>query len=427
MGTWIKKHYHWVIAIVVLLEMSIYVGFLNNLTGLHIVPVTDELHISRGSFSLAISMKHLVGFFTTMISGVLFLKFGYRKMVLGGLLLGSVAYTILALSQNVVTIAFGTIVMGLLDFVCSSTGATKIVGTWFFKYRGTVLGLVSASTGIGGSIFCIILNRIIETYGWRYSYGFCAVLVLLMAILMFFLIRNRPSDVGLMPYGLGHTPTKKPRNSILRPHWLGLSFQEMLRRPSFYLMLLGTFLSCGCMYMAFNVVVPHLTDRGLSASEAAAMQSILLLSMAGAKFLSGALSDLIGARAVTMSCLAASAASLWLMAGITDTSSSIVALLLFAWALPATTITVPLLTTSLFGYQSSDRAIGVFLAIVTLSSMIATPLSNALYDVLGSYSPIFRVCAIVTIGIMLLFAVLYILSERDKHKFHVGETMEETE
>lgn len=426
MGAWIKKHYHWVIAIVVLLEMSVYVGFLNNLTGLHIVPVTEELHISRGSFSLAISVKHLIGFVATMVSGVLFLKFGYRKMVLGGLLLGSIAYTILALSQNAAMIALGTLVMGLLDFVCSSTGATKIVGTWFFKYRGTVLGLVSASTGIGGSIFCIILNRIIQTYGWRYSYGFCAVMVLLMGVLMFFTIRNRPSDVGLMPYGLGHTPKKKPRSSVLRPHWLGLSFGEMLRRPSFYLMILGTFLSCACMYMAFNVVVPHLTDRGLSSSDAAAMQSLLLLGMAGAKFLTGALSDLIGPKAVTLSCLAASAASLWLMAGITDTGSSLTAMLLFAWALPATTITVPLLTTSLFGYQSSDRAIGVFLAMVTLSSMIATPLSNALYDVLGSYSPIFRVCGIATVGIMLLFVVLYILAERDKHKFHVGETMEET-
>ena len=425
MGAWIKKHYHWIIAAVVLLEMSVYVGFLNNLTSLHIVPVTEELHISRGSFSLAISVKHLVGFFTTMVSGVLFLKFGYRKLVLGGLFLGSIAYTLLAFSQSVAMLAAGTLVMGLLDFACSSTGATKIVGSWFYKYRGTVLGFVSAATGIGGSIFCIVLNKVIESYGWRVSYGLCAVLVLLMGLIMFFVIRNRPTDVGLMPYGLGHIPTKKPRNSVLRPHWLGLTFGEMLRRPSFYLMLAGTFLSCCCMYMAFNVVVPHLTDRGLSASEAAAMQSMLLLAMAGAKFLTGALSDWIGSRAVTMTCLAASAASLWLMAGVTDTGSSITAMLLFAWALPATTITVPLLTTSLFGYQSSDRAVGVFLAMVTLSSMIATPLSNALYDILGSYSPVFRVCGVATVGIMLLFVALYILAERDKHKFHVGETMEE--
>ncbi len=426
MGAWVKKHYHWVIAIVVLLEMSVYVGFLNNLTSLHLVPVTEELNISRGSFSLAISMKHLVGFFTTMVSGVLFLKFGYRKLVLGGLFLGSIAYTLLAFSQSAAMLATGTLVMGLLDFACSSTGATKIVGSWFYKYRGTVLGLVSASTGIGGSIFCIFLNKIISLYGWRASYGFCAVLVLVMGIVMLFVIRNRPADMGLMPYGLGHVPKKKPRNSVLRPHWLGLTFGEMLRRPSFYLMLLGTFFSCFCMYMAFNVVVPHLTDRGLSSADAAAMQSMLLLAMAGAKFLSGLLSDWIGPRAVTMTCLAASAGALWLLADVSDTGSAIVAMLFFAWALPATTITVPLLTTSLFGYQSSDRAIGVFLAMVTLSSMGATPLANALFDILGSYSPVFRVCAAATLGIMVMFALLYVLAERDNHKFHVGESMEET-
>lgn len=426
MGAWIKKHYHWIIAIVVLLEMSVYVGFLNNLTSLHLVPVTEELNISRGSFSLAISVKHLVGFFTTMVSGVLFLKFGYRRLVLGGLFLGTVAYGLLAMSSSVTMLAVGTLVLGLLDFACSSTGATKIVGTWFYQYRGTVLGLVSAATGIGGSIFCIVLNRIIENYGWRASFGFCSVAVLLMGIIMLFVIRNRPSDMGLMPYGLGHQPKKKPRNSVFRPHWLGLTFGEMLRRPSFYLMLLGTFLSCFCMYMAFNVVAPHLTDRGLSSAEAATMQSMLLLAMAVAKFLTGALCDWLGPRAVTMSCLAASAVALWLLANVSDSGSAIVAMLVFAWALPATTITVPLLTTSLFGYQSSDRAIGVFLAMVTLSSMGATPLSNALFDILGSYSPVFRVCAAATLGIMVLFAVLYILAERDKKKFHVNETMEET-
>ena len=426
MGAWIKKHYHWIIAIVVLLEMSVYVGFLNNLTSLHIVPVTEELEISRGSFSLAISMKHLVGFFTTMVSGVLFLKFGYRKLLLGGLFLGSIAYTILAFSQSAAMVAVGTFVMGLLDFACSSTGATKIVGSWFYKYRGTVLGFVSAATGIGGSIFCIVLNKVIELHGWRASYGLCAVLVLVMGIIMFFVIRNRPSDMNLVPYGLGHIPKKKPRNSIQRPHWLGLTFGEMLRRPSFYLMIAGTFLSCCCMYMAFNVVVPHLTDRGLSSTDAAAMQSVLLLAMAAAKFLTGTLSDWIGARAVTMTCLVASATGLWLLADVTDTGSALVAMLFFAWALPATTITVPLLTTSLFGYQSSDRAIGVFLAMVTLSSMVSTPLTNVFFDILGSYSPVFRVCAAATVGIILLFAVLYILAERDKHKFHAGETMEET-
>ena len=101
MLTWIKKHYHWIIAGIVLLEMSIYVGFLNNLASLHLVPVTQDLNVSRSSVSLAFSAKNLVGFFATMTSGAMFMKHGYRKLLLWGMLLGSGAYFLMAASQSV--------------------------------------------------------------------------------------------------------------------------------------------------------------------------------------------------------------------------------------------------------------------------------------------------------------------------------------
>ena len=46
-----------VIAAIVLLEMFIYVGILNNINGVYIIPVSDTLGISRGDYSLAFSAR----------------------------------------------------------------------------------------------------------------------------------------------------------------------------------------------------------------------------------------------------------------------------------------------------------------------------------------------------------------------------------
>lgn len=424
MRGFIKRHYHWVIAIVVLLQLSVYIGCINNYTSLHIVPVSESLQISRATFSLAVSTKQLIAFVSTLFSGFLFLKFGYKKLVLTGLALGAAGYFILSSAQGPSLLFFGAAIMGLLEFACSTAGSSKLITDWFYKHRGTILGFVSASTGIGGSLFCIVLNNLILQYGWRASYRFSAILTLLLWVVLFLTIRNRPADMGLTPYGMGYRPKKKARSHTAENRWLGFTPKEMLRRPTFYMMLLGTLGICVCMYMAFNVVSPHLQDKGLSSSEAATMQSIMLLFMAAAKFFCGVLSDRIGPKPVTMLCIAATVAGLVLLATANSVTTALIAVLVFACALPATTITIPLLTPNLFGYQSSTWATGIFLSMVSLSALFSSTLSNYFYDQIGSYSPIFIISALVAAGIAVLYLVMFVLAERDKKKYHIDELMD---
>jgi hypothetical protein len=56
----IKKHYHWIVAVVLLILMAIRGGTGNNLPGLHLVPVTEALDITRAQFSLATSASSIL-------------------------------------------------------------------------------------------------------------------------------------------------------------------------------------------------------------------------------------------------------------------------------------------------------------------------------------------------------------------------------
>ena len=108
---------------------------------------------------------------------------------------------------------------------------------------------------------------------------------------------------------------------------------------------------------------------------------------------------------------------MWLLPMVNDVNDAIVAITLYACALPLTTITIPLLTMELFGYRSFGTAIGVFSAMVSVGNMLAAPISNAVYDNIGSYSPVFRVGMVAVLLLIAAYLVLFRISVREKARW----------
>lgn len=417
----LRKHYHWAIALVVLIELAVYSGILNNIISLHLIPVTEDLGISRGSFSLAFSVRSLVGFFSTLFSGVFFVKFGFRKLASVALLVAAGAFALLGMSQNLFMLTLASAIIGLSEGFCTTAAASRMVNTWFHSHQGMILGLVTASTGLGGSLFSVVLSEVIEAGSWRDSYYLSAVLIGIVAVLIFLIARNRPGDMGLLPFGAGKGHGKKPRKTS-RDHWAGYDSKEVMRKPTFYLMAVVVFFSCACTYVAYSVVVPHFQDCGMSAMEAASIQSIMLLSLAAAKFICGSLSDFLGAKFINLLCILCSGIGLVLLTLVDGTAMAVTACIFFSVGTVMTTITVPLLSSALFGYKPQGAIIGIFMALVPASSVITCPIVNMLYDRIGSYNPIFLFTAGLAAVTTVLMIVLFIMAGRDRRNFEATHT-----
>ena len=416
----LRKHYHWVIALVVLIELAVYSGILNNIISLHLIPVTEELGITRGSFSLAFSIRPLVGFFSTLFSGVFFVKFGYRKLASIFLLVAAGAFTLLGSSQNFFMLALASAILGLGEGFCTTAAASRMVNTWFHSHQGMILGLVTASTGLGGSLFSVVLSKVIEAGSWRSSYYLSAILIGITAIIIALCARNRPGDLGLLPFGAGTLQGKKSRKTA-KDHWSGYDPQTVMRKPTFYLMIVVVFFSCVCTYAAFSFVVPHFQDCGMSATDAASVQSIMLLSLAAAKFICGSLSDVLGAKFINMLCMLCGSIGLVLLTMVDGMTMAITACVFFSLGTVMTTITVPLLSSSLFGYKPQGSIIGIFMALVPASSVITCPIVNMLYDRIGSYNPIFLATAGIGIVVAVLMVILFIMAGRDRKNLEMQQ------
>ena len=414
-GEWgmafIKKRYHWLIVGLVLLQLTVHGGTNNNFATLFFLPVSQDFGVSRSVFSLATSLKAISSVLGTFLSGAVLLRFGYRKSVFAFLLVGIAALCVLSGSDGMLSYCIGCVLWGLADGVCINSGPPRIINTWFHRHQGAVLGTVTAATGLGGSLMCLVLSGIIERAGWRNAFMTAAVLMGIVAALILILVRDRPEEKGLKAFGDGQRIVKKKEGN---DHWIGYTFQQMRRAPVFYLMVAVTFVSCFFSGGILAIVIPHLQDQGLSASQAAKMQSTMMLVLAAVKFGCGFFSDKVGAKWVTMFCLACTAVGAALFPFVSSTFLALVTVIIFSASLPLTSVMVPLLSSALFGYQAQASCLSIVMAVISLAGIVSGPTANLIFDKTGSYDLFFWICTIGSVALLLVYPLMYKLGDKDK-------------
>lgn len=410
----LKRHYHWVIAVIIFIEMAAYGGFLNSIS-IFTIPITDDLGISRGLYSLVAMSRPITSFLGTFLAGFLLSRFSCRKLITGALGITGIALILMGFSRTPFLLGLSFALIGLSYSFCVTLGYVRLVKSWFHQSQGLIMGAVSMATGLGGSVWSIWLSDIIGKSSWQTACWFSALLIILTAV-MCLALRDEPKELSLKPYGL-EKPLKKARVKL--PHdvdWEGFSMGALLRRPAFYLMAFCILLSCVNVHLTFGVIVPHFQDIGYSPSQAAFFQSVLLFGLAAAKLGGGWLTDKIGAKWVTILCVVCAAAGQWILASHINLVFAYIGIFCIAIALLLTVLTIPLLTMPLFGHRCYSTTCSIFLGMASLAAVISTPLSNLLYDWIGSYAPVFRVAAVLDVVLVGLFALLFYLCKRDKAK-----------
>ncbi len=103
---------------------------------------------------------------------------------------------ILGLSPSVGMAVVGRALVGLgVSMLFVPT--LKILAEWFLvREFATMTGILMAMGGIGSLTAATPLALLSGWLGWRLSFGFVGGLTLLLAVLVWFLVRDRPSEFG---------------------------------------------------------------------------------------------------------------------------------------------------------------------------------------------------------------------------------------
>ena len=247
--------------------------------GVLIVPLEREFGWDNAQISTALALRLLLFGLFGPFAAAFMNRFGVRRVTICALtliaagLLASLAMTRvwqLVLLWGVV-VGIGT---GLTAIVLAATVATR----WFTKRRGLVVGLLTASSATGQLVFLPLIAELTGRFGWRLALVFVCGLLVLAAIVALLLMRDRPSDLNLPPYGESAVTPPPPAGTglvslLLSPFAV---LNEAARVPLFWV-LFATFFICGAS--TNGLIQTHFItlcgDYGLAAVGAASVLAMM--------------------------------------------------------------------------------------------------------------------------------------------------------
>jgi sugar phosphate permease len=257
-------HYGWVMVLLTF-SYAICSSAVMSIPGVLLLPISKEFGWSIGELSGPLGLRMALFGMVAPFAGALMLRYGPRNVLTGSavlLIVGMlVAMTMTARWQLWLSLG---VILGLAPGMTALVLTTTIATRWFTAQRGLVLGVLSAGTATGQLIFLPPAAWIAEHYGWRMALAPSAVMVGLIALAFFLFSRDRPSDVGLPPYGETEIlpPVPMPRSNAIV-----LSFNALRRasKTMVFWVLSFTFMVCGVSSFG---LMPHFVtlcgDFGIS-------------------------------------------------------------------------------------------------------------------------------------------------------------------
>ncbi|NLO96895.1 MAG: MFS transporter [Peptococcaceae bacterium] len=194
--------YAWIILAVLFIGLMFSFGIRASF-GAYITPWENNFATDRTAVASISLLSFIVYAFAQPIAGKFNDQWGrgivpsVSLLLIGGcLLLSSLATRVWQL-YLLYGIGFSLGIAG-----CSNVTATAILSRWFYKKKGTALGLAVAGLAVGQLIIVPATLFMMTYFSWRTTMAIFSLIILLVILpLMFCFVRSKPEELGRKPYG----------------------------------------------------------------------------------------------------------------------------------------------------------------------------------------------------------------------------------
>ena len=264
-------HYAWIVAAVTFAVLLVGAG-IRATPSVLIVPLEREFGWSTATISAAVAVNILLYGLLGPFAVAVMERFGLRRTVVSALaiLAVGVASTAAITAPWQLVALWGVVVGSGTGMIALVFGAT-VAGRWFATNRGLVLGLLTASSATGQLVFLPLLASLGTAFGWRVVSLTVAAAALVLIPVVALLLRDRPADLGLPPYGgtavePATVPTVNPAVRAVRALRTGLASRD-------WWLLAGSFFVCGASTngLVGTHLIPACIDHGIPEVQAAGL------------------------------------------------------------------------------------------------------------------------------------------------------------
>jgi sugar phosphate permease len=291
-----RFHYAWIIALVTFGVLLTAAG-IRSIPGVLMVPLETEFGWSRATISFAVAVNIFLYGFAGPFAAAILERFGLRRTIAAALAVISFGVSLTPwMHESWQLILLWGVVVGSGSGVTAMVLGATVAARWFHKQRGLVVGVLTASTATGQLVFLPLFASLLESYGWRAVSFTIATVAALMIIPVVLLVRDRPADMGLPPYGAtAIEPARPPAPNPIRRAFQAL--REAAGYRNFWL-LSGSFFICGASTNGLigTHLIPACLDHGIPEVTAASLLAVMGIFDFFGTTLSGWLSDRMDSR-----------------------------------------------------------------------------------------------------------------------------------
>ena len=379
-----------------------------------LLPISEDLGISRTSVSSAYAFATLVAAFGLPHIGRLVDRHGVRKVLIGvGAAFGTAAVAFGAVS-GFVLLTVGFAALRFFGQGSLMLCAGNLVSQWFDRKRGLALSLTMLGFSVSVAVHPPLAQWLTDTVGWRTAWvvmglGTWAILLPVVLLLVF----DRPEALGLRPDGRAATAQRdtsageeaEPDRAVA-----GLTLPEARRTGAFWIILASNCSLSALVTAMFFHQVSVFEAQGLDAAIAASMFSISAAIMVVTTPLVGMLLDRFPTKPLYACALLSMSAALVAMSFVVDLSSAIAYGVVFGLANAAMHAHFTFVWPRFFGRRHLGSIQGVAqMGAVIGASVGPIPLGLG-YDYLGGYGS--TLLALAAIPVMCAVAVAFMRTPR---------------
>lgn len=322
-----------------------------------------------------------------------------RRVFTLGILVQSLALFLFSLIQTPTQYLAVSLLLGIGMSGVTILPNQVLVSRWFFERVGLVNGVILAATALGAAISPALLTRMIAASDWRTAFAWMAIGAAVLPLLaVFFVVRDRPEDLGLQPYGVREDPAARA------VQMQGATLRAAVCAPVFWVFGAAVFVGGMPCYSHNKHILVFLKELGYSPIAAADYKSFLFLVSACARLSFGWLCDHFDRRRLVQIHFVLIAIGSLMFLGIPYSPQLLLpCLVVFGAGYGGLLPSIPILTVSYFGRAHLGSILGVYKISYDVAAASAPLLTAELYDRFGSYTAaqeILTICA--WVGVVLV-------------------------
>ena len=393
------------------------VGFLANVASsfalastlsVFLKPLTVDLGISRGVFSLLRSGEAIIGAGVAPFIGTVVDRHGGRWLIAIGTAVVAAGYLMLGHVESFSQFALVRLTLVTLgDAMMGSMVVNIVIAQWFLRRRGRALALSSMGVGFAKVCMPIFAASLMVWIGWRQTWIVFALVTLALAVgpaLLF--IRRSPEEMGLLPDGAQEpigldaavvrgkkaAPEKTVNQDVV---W---TRGEAMRTQAFWLLVI-TFGIASMGVTGLNLhVFSYVTDLGHPAVIAATVMSVIASMQLASPLVWGLVAERIDVRIAAMLRFVIQAIGLGLAIATANLFCLYAGFFLYGIGLGGNMVLPEILWANYFGRRSLGSIRGLGLLISQALAAVGPPFFGFLFDITHGYGLSFTIfgCALIT-------------------------------